>query len=254
MKVHPKVYALHKSGNAVEEYEDAHGWSAERDAPRFRCAVADGATEASFSKLWADKLVRAYCAGDFDATVFAARLEGLQQEWLREVSAAAAGMPQQQWYVEEKLRQGAFSALVGLTLQPVADVRAEGIWNAFAIGDCCLFQVRRDALVVRFPIGRAEDFNNRPFLVSSNPAGNHSLVEHMHPFTGTWETGDCFYLVSDALAQWFLQTHERGGRPWHTLGALRNDTDEAFASLVARLRASHELRNDDVTALEFLVD
>lgn len=252
MKVFPKVYARQKSGNAVDEYEDAHGWSAERAAPDFRCAVADGATVASFSKLWADKLVRAYCAGDIDTGVRAACLDGLQQEWLREVRASASA--QQQWYVEEKLRQGTFSALVGLTLHPAADAQTEGSWNALAVGDCCLFQVRRDALMVRFPIGRAEEFNNRPFLISSNPAGNSSLAEHTHPFTGGWQAGDCFYLVSDAMAQWFLQTYERGGRPWHTLGALREGTDEAFASLVAELRASRELHNDDVTVLEVLID
>ena len=252
MRVRTHAHALHKAGNAAAEYEDAYdyGWSPDGSARQFRCAVADGATEASFSALWATKLVRAYCKAEVGALSLAGSLETLQQEWLAQVSAAS---PPAQWYVEEKLKYGAFSALVGLTLQVKSaggeESRAGG-WQALAVGDSCLFQVRGEELLVRFPLTSSGEFNNRPFLLSSNPAGNDALSEHTHTSVGDWRAGDCFYLMTDALAHWFLQSYERGGRPWQTLARLDDGTGGAvFAEFISAERSARALRNDDVTVL-----
>jgi hypothetical protein len=254
MLVSTHVHTLHKAGNEATEYEDAYdyGWSPDSGAQVFRCAVADGATEASFSALWATKLVRAYCRGELGAAPqLAESLQGLQQEWVAQTAVAS---PAQQWYVEEKLKHGAFSALVGLTLEGArasADGRADaGRWQALAVGDSCLFQVRGTRLVVRFPLARAAEFTNRPFLLSSNPAGNDALSDNTDTFIGDWQAGDRFYLMTDALAHWFLQKFESGERPWQTLAALDEARDEgAFAEFISAERASHALRNDDVTLL-----
>jgi hypothetical protein len=257
MALRARVHALHKAGNAATEYEDAYdfGWSPATSAPVFRCAVADGATEASFSALWATKLVRAYCNGTLSpAASLSAALEGLQQEWLAQVGSA----PDVQWYVEEKLRHGAFSSLVGLTLERAAgrdDGSGGGAWQAVAVGDSCLFHLRDDELLVRFPLARAEEFNNRPFLLSSNPAGNGALVENTSTFLGEWRAGDIFYLMTDALAHWFLQEYERGERPWRTLASMEDDgREEAFADFISARRTAQTLRNDDVTMLTVVTD
>ena len=256
MRVRTRAHMLHKAGNAATEYEDAYDYVCAPDAvaPIHRFAVADGATEASFSALWATKLVRAYCNGEIGAPTLAAALENLQQEWLAQVSAVS---PTAQWYVEEKLKHGAFSALVGLTLQEERDEQRQrpgaGRWHALAVGDSCLFQVRGEELLVRFPVSCAEEFNNRPFLLSSNPAGNDALVEHTHTFAGEWAAGDCFYLMTDAMAHWFLQGYERGGRPWQTLAQLNDGTSEtAFTEFISAARAAQTLRNDDVTVLSVI--
>ncbi len=253
MRVRTHVHALHKAGNAATEYEDAYdyGWSPDSGTPVFRCAVADGATEASFSALWATKLVRAYCNGIIAGHTLAESLHSSQQEWLTQVSAA----PAREWYVEEKLKHGAFSSLVGLTLRNERDGQATGKWDALAVGDSCLFQVRGAELLVRFPVARAVEFNNRPFLLSSNPAGNTGLIENTNTFTGTWEAGDRFYLITDALAHWFLQAHERGARPSHTLTQLEDDDrdDARFMKFISEQRASQALRNDDVTLLTVIM-
>ncbi|HEV2705907.1 MAG TPA: protein phosphatase 2C domain-containing protein [Pyrinomonadaceae bacterium] len=253
MVLRARVYALHKAGNAATEYEDAYdfGWSPATSAPVFRCAVADGATEASFSALWATKLVRAYCNGTLSSSAsLATALQGLQEEWLAQVGSS----PSVQWYVEEKLRHGAFSSLVGLTLERGAGLGG-GAWQAVAVGDSCLFQLRGDELLVRFPLARADEFNNRPFLLSSNPAGNGALIENTNTFGGDWRAGDIFYLMTDALAQWFLQEYERGERPWHTLARMEDDgREEAFADFVSARRAAQTLRNDDVTMLTVVTD
>ena len=62
MRVHYAAYWLPKEGSREDEYEDAFAPAqAADDAPsEFLCAVADGATETSFSGLWAQLLVEAY--------------------------------------------------------------------------------------------------------------------------------------------------------------------------------------------------
>jgi hypothetical protein len=61
MHILAQAFWLPKAGNNIDEYEDAF-WprrQIDASAEAFSFAVADGATETSFSKLWAEMLVRA---------------------------------------------------------------------------------------------------------------------------------------------------------------------------------------------------
>src|SRR3954453_9104554 len=64
MRVTVTSFALPKSGNTPEEYEDAFypEWQGERVLDRIRIAVADGATEGSFSRVWARMLAESFHA------------------------------------------------------------------------------------------------------------------------------------------------------------------------------------------------
>jgi hypothetical protein len=72
--------------------------------------------------------------------------------------------------------------------------------------------------------------------------------------------GDCrprdrLWLMTDALAQWFLLQAESGGKPWLATEPLVQPAAEdalvqqAFAAWIEGLRAARQLRNDDVTLL-----
>ena len=86
MHVVAEAFWLPKAGNTLEEYEDAF-WprkSIDRSTSMFRCAVADGATETSFSAVWAQTLVRAYCRGHlYEGKTLLKRLASLQQDGKR---------------------------------------------------------------------------------------------------------------------------------------------------------------------------
>lgn len=222
----------------MQEYEDA-AWPPRSGCvatPLFRAAVADGATETSFAALWARLLVRAYCKGRLRSSQRG--IQSLRPLWLR--SVADRPLP---WYAEEKVRQGAFSTLLGLTL-------SEHGWEASAAGDSCLFHVRGEACLTAFPLRQSNEFSNRPVLLSSRPHGSGTDTIQGE---GTWEGGDNFFLLTDALAAWALGQAEGGRPPWETLGRLVQ-CPEGFAAFVAEERCADRMRNDDVTLLLLRVE
>ncbi|MDQ3855280.1 MAG: protein phosphatase 2C domain-containing protein [Chloroflexota bacterium] len=244
MHVRAQAYWLPKAGNSEDEYEDAYypETACISSASGFRCAVADGATETSFSALWARLLVRAYCCGSLSSRNLTSALLPLQREWDEHV--AKRPLP---WFAEQKARQGAYSALVGLSISTVRfGRRIEGRWQALAGGDSCLFQLRGERLVRAFPLSRSEEFDSRPALISSHPAANAGLQSQLRTATGRWLPGDLFYLMSDALACWFLRKLEEGLAPRPLPEEVR---PEDFLEWIAELRRHGQLRNDDVTLL-----
>jgi hypothetical protein len=257
MHLRARVLWAPKAGNRSDEYEDAF-WphrtvnrainrTVNRSGRRggsFRFAVADGATETSFSGLWARRLVRAYGEGCFARSDWLAALHREQAAWSAEVLQKP--LP---WYAEEKARSGAFAALLG------CEIASAGTWSSWAIGDCCLLQWRAGQLVAAFPAAGTAFFTSRPFLVPSSSAHNAALAEHVQRAAGEWQPGDRFALLSDALGQWVWRELEAGRPPWAPLEQRHADGQmPLFAQWLADLRTAGELRNDDVTAVLVAVE
>lgn len=234
MRIGFSAFWLQKAGNAGDEYEDAFAPIDPQagDHAEFRCAVADGATETSFSGLWAQLLVDAY-AGDGLAHIKPETIRPLAARWRAVIDERAASKPLP-WYALEKLERGAFSSLLGLTL------RANGAWRALCIGDSCLFHVRPQQAIRAFPYYQPEQFNNHPALIATRAdAGISGLVAR-----GSWLPGDQFLLMTDALAHFFLsQRHLR-----EQIAA--EGLDQAgFETLIGSARDERLCKNDDVTLL-----
>jgi hypothetical protein len=246
MHIRSRTWWAPKAGHAPDEYEDAF-WPEEDldgDLDSCRFAVADGASEASFSGLWARLLVSAYGRGRLRPGALARALPALQQEWL-----AGATSRTLSWYAEEKLRTGSFAALAGLTLRRAA-AGPGGTWEAMAVGDSCVFQVRQDRLALAFPVSRAADFGTTPHLLSTQARHIERAVDDLQRVRGRWLPGDSFFLLTDALACWFLGEHERGGAPRSALPDREGpDVAARAGAWVAALRAAGALRNDDLTLL-----
>jgi len=246
VQVVAKAFWLPKAGNTEAEYEDAFlpRHPEQRRLRSFRCAVADGATETSFSGMWAKQLVRAFCSCTPDALILTA-LPALQQRWLTTVQRRP--LP---WYAEEKVRSGAFAALLGLVLVDSTEPGGPGQWRATALGDSCLVHMRNETILARFPVQDAASFTNQPHLLSSNPSYNERAAKHLVTTGDGWCSGDTFYLMTDALAHWFLSEAEAGRQPWAVLRDLdTKDQSKPFADFVADLRQTKSMRNDDVTLL-----
>jgi hypothetical protein len=244
MLIRAHARSLPKAGNAEEEYEDAFWPATGSEYTRgLRFAVADGATETSFSGLWARQLVEAYGRGRLGIRRWHDAIARLRCAWHGEV-----GHRPLPWYAEEKLRQGAYAAFLGLSFSQVRDGTIR--WSASAVGDCCLFQISGDGLVECFPLTTSSEFSNRPRLVGSvRPAGGDEIP----PLRGRGGAlpGDRFLLMSDALACWFLRRAEDGGRPWEDVA---EGVCQDFGAWIGGLRSTGVLRNDDVTLLALAVE
>jgi hypothetical protein len=245
VRIHHESVSLQKAGAPPSENEDACApeGTASLEGALLHFAVADGATESLFSGVWARLLAGAFARATVpDAAGLLAILPSLQQQWHQHVG----GKPLP-WYAEEKLREGAFATLLGVRLRP-------GGWDALAVGDSCLFQVRQGALLRSFPLEQSAAFGSAPFLLSTQAPQNGRVAAHVRTASGDLREGDTLLLMTDALACWFLAEHERGGTPWTTLPAPGTEEGRAaFEALTARLRAEKAMRNDDVTLLQLSV-
>lgn len=228
-------YGLPKAGNSSTDYEDS--WLSSGN----RFAVADGATESSFAKIWADALVRQFTALRPAVKDLLDWMIPIQKRWAEDVNSR-----QLAWFAAEKAQLGAFSTLLGLELHE------DRTWWAVAVGDTCLFQIRQSTLLCAFPLSHASQFGTTPALLSSNPTKNRELASWVIEHSGDLESGDLFFLATDAVACWILKETEQGKNPWETLLSL--DSESAFSRLIEEARLSGSMRNDDVTLLIVRVD
>jgi hypothetical protein len=248
--VEPSVKAFWspKAGNTTEEYEDAFAYS------KYHYAVADGATESAFPEEWAQGLVQQFVAypppADGNVAGLETWLTPLQRRWHAKVP-----WDRLPWFAEEKARRGAYAAFLGVRfyeMEPRFSVfnlfrkkNRELRWRAMALGDCCFFLVRHDLLVKAFPVEKAAQITSRPVLISSNPSKNHSAWKMLRVEDGVCVPGDQFFFMSDALAEWFMRTHEGGKMPWKVLNEITSQAD--YTKWLDSARERKEVRNDDST-------
>lgn len=251
--------------------------------------VCDGATESALAKDWARLLSRTAAehamerpellAGGVAFEEFASSAVAQWDPWLAQYTQArvADGRPLK-WYEHTKLAEGAYATLLavridpdshpqsdvdpdvssdfepgpGLGFGPAADAAAPGWrWRAAALGDSCLFHLRDDRLVQAFPVGAAEDFGTVPDLFGSR---NHdaALLACRTRFAEGWcVPGDRLFLMTDALAAWFLSATDQGGAVRQLLEFSGPDDLGAFTAWLQGLRQDQQLRNDDVAVVRF---
>ncbi len=227
---------LAKGSHEADEYEDAFAG----DSSTGRFALADGASESSFAGPWAKALVEAFVAQPLPSGVhWVEWLDPIRRAWMDKT--ANLSLP---WYAEAKAEQGAFATFLGVLVR-------ERSWRVVAIGDTCLFHLRRGKLIKSFPLTRAADFGRSPDLIGSRAPAPAVLQERQHWGRGSWRTGDRLLLMTDALAQWFLKETEAGGQPWCMIDTVLGTPapEKSFARCMTNLRDALEMRNDDVTAL-----
>ena len=229
---------LPKRGSAASECEDAVAFHATTHraggtgAP-IAIAVSDGASESLLAKDWAHMLAHHLAHEAFsdpavlehDSPRYTETIVELKREWERHlaehVRAREASDRRIQWYEYPKLEAGASATLLAFRLE--ASIGAGiGSWRAVAVGDTCLFQVRAGEIVRCFPLDRPEQFSRAPDLLRSR--GPETMHDRPHFAEGAYTRGDVFFLMTDAVARWFLHVA-------HT------STTDAFTSQVALLRA-----------------
>ncbi len=241
MSMDSRAFWLARRGNSPAEYEDA--FAANEAAGRY--ALADGATESCFARLWARLLVEDFVQNaQRDAGRWAESLLALQERWNSDVRGRT--LP---WHAEPGVEQGAFATFLGLVLTRSPEASYQ--WQTIAVGDTCLMHTRGAALLRAFPLDDSKQFGNVPKLV-----GSRMFPDDIHERQSLWtegrgQPGDRLWMMTDALAQWCLAEHETGGNPWGKMESLLTlpETADQFTSWIGGLRDAGRLRNDDVTLL-----
>jgi hypothetical protein len=226
------LFRAPKRGHTLAECEDAVAASSAATWP-LHAAVADGATEAAFARRWAHLLVDGWVdAAPINPPEFAQAVAAWRRQWKQDVAGRVQDQP---WYAAAKAEQGAFAALLGLTVQ------ASGTWQAAGIGDCGLFQLRGATVRTAWPFTDPAAFTQRPTLLASRSGPSDRGPEVTQ---GTWAAGDTFVLASDALAAWLLRVGPT---------AARAVAADSFAEAVRAARTDGALRNDDVALVRITV-
>jgi hypothetical protein len=97
-------------------------------------------------------------------------------------------------------------------------------------------------------------FTDRPLLLSSLPERNGSVFDALCIRTGHWQSRDRFFLMTDALACWFMRECEKGRRPWRRLSNLESGQGfRGFSRWIGELRRDGSIKNDDVTLVRITV-
>jgi hypothetical protein len=247
MKIHWKLYSLEKAGNREEENEDAgfpilHN-GANLRVNEFSCALADGATQASFSKNWAEILVRNTGSQPDVPKNLMRYISSAKSEWESEIEKKKLS-----WPAEIKVRQGAFCTYLWFHLLEEDHKKDQQKWEAVGIGDSCLFHFRNTALLESFPLKKSDGFNNTPALISTNLSRNAGC-RSPQLINGSWQYGDDFLLATDALSAWMMKTREDGQEDAYQLLKNRSESRFDFVRWVNALRNSGSIKNDDTTLI-----
>lgn len=228
-RINFRILAIPKEGSTADEYEDA---AAVRSAAwPVRAAVADGATESAFARLWAETIAE----GMLDLSARRQDLTGAvpnwQDAWADESAVRADAQP---WYATMKAEEGAFAAFLGLELM------SDGRWRAIGVGDSVLFHLRDGGLHRAWPYTDPDAFSNRPALLPSRDTRQSDWASEVRAAEGRWHPDDTYLLATDAVAEWLLRTEPTMAVGWD---------EEAFRTAARTARSADRLRNDDSTLL-----
>jgi hypothetical protein len=229
----PRAFSAPKADGQVNE--DA--WQFSRKGIG---ALSDGASISFDSASWARILVRRY-----------ARDPCFGGAWLASALAEFAALHDREglsWMQQAAFDRGSFASLLGLQH---AGARVE----VLAIGDSIAVLCDADRVLATFPYESPEQFDERPLLLSTDPAQNGFLAEgdSKRNFVVEWDMGPLaspsLLCVSDALGHWIIAHRDTQPSPIAALRAIK--TRRQFIRFVANERKAGRMRRDDTTILAY---
>lgn len=243
MQISIKGYITSKESELFYDCADRYAYNKSQN----KFAISDGVSKSFFPKIWADVLVNKWVVSkEFDEAPF---ILDCQKDWLKQITEIV-NKPDVKWFTKNAFnrKESGLATFVGLRFYKK---KKEWFWKANALGDSFLFFVpekvqnfSKDCFVLsskQEPIV----FDNYPDYLSSlgsNHKGEKQFKENMLT-TGT------FYLMTDALAEWFLTEKDNA---INKIGVWQNQKD--FERFVGEERLNTKLGNDDSAILIIKVE
>ncbi|TDY11947.1 hypothetical protein [Meridianimaribacter flavus] len=238
MQISIKGYIASKESELFYDCADRYAYNKSQN----KFAISDGVSKSFFPKIWADVLVKKWVdSKEFDEAQF---ILDCQQDWLNQVTEVV-NKPDAKWFTKNAFnrKESGLATFVGLRF---FKKKTDWFWKANALGDSFLFFVpnkfkdfSKECIVLsskQEPIV----FDNFPDYLNSlgkNHKGEKQLKENPL-ITGS------FYLMTDALAEWFLNEKEDA---LNKISLWQNQKD--FERFVNEERHNEKLGNDDSAIL-----
>ena len=235
-----KVIGYITSKEAELFYDCADRYAYDKSQNKF--AISDGVTKSFFPKIWADILVNKWVASkEFDETQF---IPDCQKDWLNQVTEIV-NKPDAKFFTRNAFnsKKPGLATFIGLRFYRK---KKEWFWKAEALGDSFLFFVPKKVknfskeCIILSSKKEPILFDNFPDYLSSlgdNHKGDKQYKENRM-------TSGTFYLMTDALAEWFLNEKDNA---LSKIGLWQNQKD--FERFVDEERQNKKLGNDDSAIL-----
>lgn len=239
--------SIPKEGYEDNENEDAIALRPRRNEQRLtnlRLAIADGATQSSFSKLWANILVDSAIKSNLTPSLRRTELivNDSYNKWQSNIERIE--LP---WFAEERAKKGAFSSFLWVGMNRANNGNYANL-SAVSIGDSELLIVRDGSIFQAFPLEKSYQFNSSPLLLSSKRERNRDLKPLL--LRMKLYAGDNVILATDALSKYMLSQLENGNDPLEKLRLItqyNSDQSTLFKNCIRSLRKERLLKNDDST-------
>ncbi|AJA69760.1 hypothetical protein MYRA21_2648 [Myroides sp. A21] len=235
MKINIKGFITSKKSELYSDCADNYAVNIEHN----KFSISDGVSKSFFPKIWSDILVNKYVnQKDWkDNNEF---IVESQKEWQSKIDEIV-NQPETKWFTKSQYnrKDPALATFVGLQF-----LESDQKWIAQALGDSFLFFIPKGSTEIEIKLSTKPEpivFDNFPDYLSSI-GGSHKGEKK--PIKGEKIKEGTFYLMTDALAEWFLLNTEQAKQ---TLDNIK--TQEQYLETIANERNANRLNDDDSAVL-----
>lgn len=237
MKLNIKGFITPKKTEFFKDCADRYAF----DKRKKKFALSDGVSQSFFPAIWANELVREWVStGSHHEKEI---INSARIKWQNKVHDQV-NKPDVPWYTYNSFTEGkpGLATFVGLRFYWK---KSEWNWSASALGDSylffvpCSFKEYKNELI-KLSSNKNDGFDNYPDYYSSKQEFKKGDPET----TGGKVQEGTFFLMSDALAEWFIKEGENAfnkTKSW--------ENQKHFERYIDELRHSEEIVNDDSAIL-----
>ena len=235
MKINIKGFITSKKSELYSDCADNYAINIEHN----KFSISDGVSKSFFPKIWSDILVNKYVnQKDWkDNNEF---IVESQKEWQSKIDEIV-NQPETKWFTKSQYnrKDPALATFVGLQF-----LESDQKWIAQALGDSFLFFISKGSTEIEIQLSSKKEpivFDSFPDYFSSNsihPQKGKIKIKERPIVEGT------FYLMTDALAEWFLLNTEQAKQ---TLDNIK--TQEQYLETIVNERNANRLNDDDSAVL-----
>lgn len=235
MKINIKGFITSKKSELYSDCEDNYAVNIEHN----KFSISDGVSRSFFPKVWSEILVNKF-VNQRDWKDNSEFIVESQKEWQSKIDEIVA-QPEVRYYTRNAYlnKTPALATFVGLQF-----LESDQKWIAQALGDSFLFFIPKGSTEIEIKLSTKPEpivFDSFPDYLSS--IGNSHKGEKK-PIKGEKIKEGTFYLMTDALAEWFLQNTEQAKQ---TLDNIK--TQEQYLETIENERNARRLNDDDSAVL-----